>query len=106
MDFKERFVEVPPARSLRDEMAEHPFLRGLSPEVLPLLTDCAMRSHFKKGDQIFCEGDPANRLYLLKSGRVALESVKNGRVAMIQYIGGGDVLGWSWLFPPYTWHFD
>jgi CRP-like cAMP-binding protein len=21
-------------------------------------------------------------------------------------LGAGDVLGWSWLFPPYLWHFD
>ena len=21
-------------------------------------------------------------------------------------LGAGEVLGWSWLFPPYRWHFD
>jgi CRP-like cAMP-binding protein len=25
--------------------------------------------------------------------------------AVIETIASGEVLGWSWLFPPYTWHF-
>jgi CRP-like cAMP-binding protein len=28
-----------------------------------------------------------------------------GRIT-IETIASGDVLGWSWLFPPYRWHFD
>jgi CRP-like cAMP-binding protein len=29
-----------------------------------------MKSHFEAGDRIFSEGDPANRFYLLKNGKV------------------------------------
>jgi CRP-like cAMP-binding protein len=44
---------------------------------------------------------------LILKGEVALEtSVKEGGIIPIQTLGGGDVLGWSWLFPPYYWHFD
>ena len=88
------------------EIAEHPFLRGLKQEHVSLLADCAMRSHFAKGERIFGVGDPANRFYLLQKGKVALESSSNDGVKILQQIGAGDVLGWSWLFPPYTWHFD
>ena len=91
---------------LLNEIAEHPFFRDLAPEHLSLLADCAMRSRFAAGERIFRAGDPANRFYLLTKGKVALDSTCNGAGVTLQYIGAGDVLGWSWLFPPYTWHFD
>ena len=66
-----------------------------------------MQSQFNAGELIFREGDPANRFYLIQRGQVALESSLKDRPAVrIQTIGAGDVLGWSWLFPPYYWHFD
>jgi CRP-like cAMP-binding protein len=94
------------AHPLLSEIAEHPFFRDLPPEHISLLADCAMRSHFEKDEQIFRSGDPANRFYLLQKGKVALESATHGAVTTLQHIGAGDVLGWSWLFRPYTWHFD
>ena len=88
-------------------IAEHPFLRGLKPEHLRLLADSAMRMHYNAGELIFCEGDPANRFYLIEQGRVSLESHRRDEAPVaVQVIGPGDVLGWSWLFPPYYWHFD
>jgi CRP/FNR family cyclic AMP-dependent transcriptional regulator len=88
-------------------ISKHTFLRGLNPEHLALLADSAMRMHFNPGQYIFCEGDPANRFYLIESGKVSLESGgKDGTADSIQILGAGDVLGWSWLFPPYYWHFD
>jgi CRP/FNR family cyclic AMP-dependent transcriptional regulator len=88
-------------------IAEHPFLKGLSPEHLKILTDCAMLSEFTEDQLIFSEGDPANRFYLILDGEIALEShVQNSGTVPIETIGAGDVLGWSWLFPSYHWHFD
>jgi CRP-like cAMP-binding protein len=85
----------------------HPFLRGLRVEHLATLSRSSMTAHFEPGDWIFREGDPANRFYLIHRGAVALESTKTGQdPVLIQTLGAGDVLGWSWLFPPYTWHFD
>src|SRR5262249_54630950 len=77
------------------------------PEHLRVLTDNAMRLHYEPGDLIFGEGDPANRFYLIEKGKVSLESPRQDEASVpIQTIGPGDVLGWSWLFPPYRWHFD
>jgi CRP/FNR family transcriptional regulator, cyclic AMP receptor protein len=84
----------------------HPFLRGLSPAHLDALAECAMRIHFAPGEMIFREGDPANRFYLLIKGKVVLETEENEKRIAVQTIGGGDILGWSWLFPPYYTHFD
>jgi len=94
-------------KTLETSIAEHPFLKGMSAEHLKILADSAMRAEFKEGEIIFREGDPANRFYLIEEGSVVLESRKQDRAPVeIQTIGAGDVLGWSWLFPPYYWNFE
>jgi CRP/FNR family transcriptional regulator, cyclic AMP receptor protein len=85
----------------------HPFFKDLDPHQQRLLADCAMEKTFEAGEIIFREGDPANRFYLILEGKVALESYIIGRGRLeIQDIEAGDVLGWSWLLPPYYWQFD
>jgi len=92
---------------LTSVLAQHPFLRGLKREHLETLAKSAMPVRHEAGEVLFREGDPANRFYLIEQGHVAVESKdKEGRRVTVQVIGPGDVLGWSWLFPPYTWHFD
>lgn len=88
-------------------VAEHPLLCDLDPHSQRILSDCAMLTSFKAGESIFREGEPANRFYLILEGTVSLESyIGNSERLVIQTIGPGDVLGWSWLFPPYYWQFD
>jgi CRP-like cAMP-binding protein len=88
-----------------------PFLKGLSEQQIELLADNAMPAEFKTGELILKESSPANRFYILLSGEVTLESPcpkcddKRGTV-LIEIVGAGSVLGWSWLFPPYYSHFD
>ena len=90
---------------LEQQIAEHPFLKDLIPGQLKVLTECAMQSHFNPGEVIFRKGDPADRFYLIQEGKVVLESpVKDHSSATIGTVGPGDVLGWSWLFPPDHWH--
>jgi CRP-like cAMP-binding protein len=92
--------------SLQTRVALHPFLAGMNSRHLALLTDCAMAARFKKGQTILREGDFANRFYLIESGQVALESADGFRdPVLIETLGSGDLLGWSWMFPPYVWNF-
>src|SRR5438105_3065021 len=91
---------------LQELIANHPFFKELRRDHILALADCAMKIEFRAGDLIFRQGDPANRLFLILKGRVALEArVKGGEPALIESIGAGDVLGWSWLVEPYVWHF-
>lgn len=86
-----------------------PFFKGLTPRQLERLTVDALEVQFDPGQQIFREGGPANRFFLILEGSVALESeaeVEGGGMIPIQTLGPGDDLGWSWLFPPYTLHFS
>ena len=87
-------------------VALHPFLAGMKQAELALLTDCAMVVRFEPGQLIFREGELANRFYLIETGKIILES--SGRFddsVVIDTVGAGDLLGWSWMFPPYVWHF-
>jgi CRP/FNR family cyclic AMP-dependent transcriptional regulator len=90
---------------LEPQIAAHPFFIGMSEHHIRLLADCAMLSHFKAGQVIFREGESANRFYVIEHGKVALESSTLSEPIKIEEIGDGDLLGWSWLFPPYVWHF-
>src|SRR5438552_5602412 len=84
----------------------HPFLAGMNRQPLALLTDCAIPVHFKKEEVIFLKGEQDNRIYLIESGKVILESgVEHGQPVVVDTIGAGDLLGWSWMFSPYAWHF-
>jgi CRP-like cAMP-binding protein len=97
--------EVAPA--LAEAIAAHRFVAGMKPDHLKRLMDAAMFKQFQRDEVVFREGDPANRFYLICQGKIALESRRNDESApLVQFVGKDDVLGWSWLFPPYYWHFD
>jgi CRP/FNR family cyclic AMP-dependent transcriptional regulator len=102
-----KYKEPGPLETVESVIAQHPFLAGLTADQLRTLAGNAMRVRFEAGQSIFREGDPANRFYLIERGNVQLEAHPNDSPDVpIQTISGGDVLGWSWLFPPYYWHFD
>ena len=89
------------------EIRNHPFLKDLSPHQYRILSDSAMQSHFRKGEVIFRQGDPANRFYLIQRGRISVEAwLPGGKSRVIQTLSDGEVLGWSWLFPPFYWQFS
>ena len=93
--------------NLEGILAEHPFFAGLEPRHLQLLVGCASNVRFDAGQTIFREGEQANMFFLIRHGRVALDIYAAERGAItIDTLDEGDVLGWSWLVPPYHWQFD
>jgi CRP-like cAMP-binding protein len=89
------------------QLAPHPFLTGLERRHLAQLAKLASPKTFQAMQRIFDEGDPANVLYLIGKGKVAIETVLLGCDSIqIQTLGEGEVLGWSWLLPPYQWHYS
>jgi CRP-like cAMP-binding protein len=94
-------------QTIADLLAEHPFFQGLGPQHLELLTCCGVNVHFAPEAYLIREGEDAAHFYLLRSGRVTLETHAPQRgPIVVETIEAGDVLGWSWLFPPYRWHFS
>jgi CRP/FNR family cyclic AMP-dependent transcriptional regulator len=93
-------------KNLAAKLANHPFFNGLNAKHLNTLAKCAMQTQFTKDQLVFEQGDLANRFYLIQSGQVAIESpISASKWLAVQTIGPGEVLGWSWLFEPYRWHF-
>ena len=85
-------------------IAEHPFLADLDPAFTSLMVGCAKNVRFNRGDYIFREGDPADQFYLIREGKVAVEIFAPQRTPIIvSTLGEGEILGWSWLLPPYQW---
>lgn len=85
----------------------HPFLAGLAPGLARQLAGCARNLRFASGDYLLREGEPADEFFLIRDGRVALEMHVPSRPAVIiAALGAGDVVGASWLVPPYRWSFD
>jgi CRP/FNR family transcriptional regulator, cyclic AMP receptor protein len=88
-------------------LAQHPFLTGMDPDQVKLLVGCASNTRFDAGKYIFRESEEANQFYIIRSGKVALEIYTPDRGSIIvSTLGEGDILGWSWLIPPYNWRFD
>ena len=93
--------------TLEPLLSRHPFFEGLDSSYLKTLTGCASNVHFSGGQMIFREGEEANQFFLIREGRVAIEVfVETRGPVIIQTLGPGEILGWSWLVPPYRWRFD
>ncbi len=87
-------------------ISEHSFFAGMSPDLLHVITECASDVRFDAGSCIFKEGDEANAFYLIREGCVALEIFTPQKVIILDTLVSGDVLGWSWLLPPFHWRFN
>lgn len=94
-------------KTLEPILAEHPFFKGLEKRYLELVSGCASNVRFDAGQFVFRQGEEANHMFILRHGKVAVEVSSPGReLIVVQTLGEGDILGWSWLVPPYQWHFD
>jgi CRP/FNR family cyclic AMP-dependent transcriptional regulator len=93
--------------TLKPILSRQEIFKDLNEGYLDMIVACASNVRFNTGTFIFREGEPANKFYLIREGKVALQIHHPGRGAlMIETLGEGDLLGWSWLFPPYQWQFD
>jgi CRP/FNR family transcriptional regulator, cyclic AMP receptor protein len=94
-------------KTLNETITQHELFQEMKPEHLAVLIEGAKATEFKVGDVLFREGEPANQFYLIASGKIALEAHEpSDGTVLVQTLGAGDVLGWSWLFPPFVWHFQ
>jgi CRP-like cAMP-binding protein len=88
-------------------VTEHPFFKEMPEPYRTLIAGCGRNMHFDAGQYIAKTGDPANQFFALRHGRVSVEmhSAERGPL-ILQTLEAGEILGWSWLFPPYRWTFD
>ncbi|MCX5697256.1 MAG: cyclic nucleotide-binding domain-containing protein [Candidatus Omnitrophica bacterium] len=90
--------------TLEPILKQHPFFKDLPAQYIDFLMGCTSHVVFKAGEVILKEGEPADKFYVLRSGHVAVYI--NQSHLTIQTIHEGDILGWSWLIPPYRYRFS
>ncbi|MCB9758366.1 MAG: cyclic nucleotide-binding domain-containing protein [Alphaproteobacteria bacterium] len=91
--------------TLEPLLRRHPFCRDMPDDAIALMTGCAENLKFAPGERLFRAGASADRTFLIRSGRVGFELPASGG-RPIETAEEGELVGWSWLFPPYAWHFD
>jgi CRP-like cAMP-binding protein len=88
-------------------IGEHPFFAKMDKRFLDIVVGCAKNVRFEAGQYLFHEGEAADQFYLLRHGRLALQITSPGRGALtFQTLGEGEIVGISWLIPPYRWAYD
>jgi CRP/FNR family transcriptional regulator, cyclic AMP receptor protein len=84
-----------------------PFFDGIAENELALIAGCGRNVHFDAGETIFRQGDAADNFFVVRHGTVAVGNFVPPRGELvIETLEAGELLGWSWLFPPYRAHFD
>jgi CRP/FNR family transcriptional regulator, cyclic AMP receptor protein len=87
-------------------ISAHPFFAALTDTQRAALAQDGTAVMFAAGERLFGEGGIADRFWLIEQGGIALDMRVPGRGdQIVETLGPGTVLGWSWLHPPYRWHF-
>ena len=94
-------------QAISNYLSGHPFFSGLDEKSIEFLSASAITRKIEGRQVLFRQGTRSDKFYLLRSGRVSVEvPALVGPVLQIQNLGEDEILGWSWLIPPYQWHFQ
>jgi len=94
-------------KTIAELLAEHRFFRDLDAADRDVVAGCGQNVTVAEGSTLMREGGPADVFWAIRSGQVRVGVVHPGRgMLTLETLDEGDILGWSWLFPPYRWHFD
>jgi CRP/FNR family cyclic AMP-dependent transcriptional regulator len=94
-------------RALDELLADVPALASLNASQRELIAGCARNTVFGSGEHLMREGEAADTFFVIRHGTVALETFVPARgPATLETLHEGDLLGWSWLVPPYRTVFD
>jgi CRP-like cAMP-binding protein len=92
---------------MEEVLGSHPFFAGLNADAMRLIAGCASNVHFAEGEFLFEEGHEANQFWVIRRGRVAMQMESPGQGAIVtDTMDEGEVVGWSWLVPPYRFFAD
>jgi len=94
-------------QTMEEVLGSHPFFAGLNAGAMRLIAGCASNVHFAEGEFLFQEGHEANQFWVIRRGRVAMQLESPGRGAIVtDTMDEGEMVGWSWLVPPYRFFAD
>ena len=92
--------------STADYLAAHDFFSALNEDYIKLLSEFVTERQVAKGEVLFQQGKIADKFYLVRKGQVSVQvPALVGPPLELQILGDNQILGWSWLIPPYRWNF-
>jgi len=93
--------------SVANLLSDQELFRGMGRDPIERLAAHAAPRSLERNEVLFRHGEPAEHFFLVRSGGVVLEvPAISGPTLEVQRLAAGEVLGWSWLIPPYRWNFD
>ena len=94
-------------REIEDYLSTHAFFSEMDKSFVEFLSDTVTELQINRGDVLFQQGKPADKFYLLRKGQVSVQvPALMGPTLDIQTLVEDQILGWSWLIPPYRWSFQ
>src|SRR5581483_10393027 len=90
-------------KAIANVLSGSPILQGMSTGSLEILEECAKNASFEEGQLLFGPGQAADEFYILRSGEVGLVVPYEHGSIEVQKLHKGEILGWSWMLPPYRW---
>jgi CRP/FNR family cyclic AMP-dependent transcriptional regulator len=84
-----------------DRLAESPLFRALDAEAQQALESSMTEVRVSRGQSLFEEGDPGDRLYVITDGKIKLgRTSPDGRENLLAILGQGEMFGELSLFDP------
>ena len=94
-------------QAIEDYLSAHAFFSGMDNSFVRFLSESATELQITNGGVLFQYGKPADKFYLVRKGQVSIQvPAIMGPTLDIQTLGEDQILGWSWLIPPYRWNFQ
>lgn len=82
-------------------ISQVPLFAGLSEDQFAALTERAESVSLRRGEILFEEGDPGDRLFIITEGKVKLgHASADGRESLLAILGPGEIIGELTLFDP------
>ena len=93
-------------QSIEDYLSAHSFFSGLDESFMKFLSSSVKELQIKEGQVLFQQSKPADKFYLVRDGQISVQvPALMGPTLELQILGKDQILGWSWLIPPYRWNF-
>jgi len=90
-------------RPLVDILRAHDYFSDMREQHFAQVVNCAGWASYNQGDLLMASGEPADAFYIVLEGQVLLElSAANSVPVTLHTARPGEVIGWSWVIPPYT----
>jgi CRP-like cAMP-binding protein len=86
---------------VQDRLRTAPLFAAIDDDAAAALRASMIEVRLAKGDVLFTEGEPGEKLFLIESGKIKLgHTAPDGRESLIAVLGAGEMLGELSLFDP------